>query len=63
MARDARHKQIHINLYDDHVEDYEVVRQATGIMNDNDLVRYLFRQAAISARRQLALPMQARAEA
>ena len=39
-------KTMHINLYDDQVDDYQLVREQTGITNDNDLVRFLFRQAA-----------------
>jgi len=35
-------KTMHINLYDERVEDYQVVKDFYGIENDNDLVRYLF---------------------
>jgi len=41
-----KRKTMHINLYDDQVADYELVRANTAIQNDNDLVRYLFRQEA-----------------
>lgn len=39
-------KAMHINLTGSQIEDYKVVRRYTGITNDNDLVRYLLRQAA-----------------
>ena len=48
----TEHKVMHINLYDDQVKDYKTVRHATGITNDNDLVRFLFRRMAL----QLAAP-------
>jgi len=48
-----RRKTMHINLYGDHVEDYDMVRMATGITNDNDLVRYLFRQYANDIRKYI----------
>lgn len=44
------HKTMHINLYDDQVDDYQVVRDATGITNDNDLIRHLLREKARSIR-------------
>ena len=47
---DERRKQIHVNLIDDQVADYEVVQAVTGITNDNDLIRHLFRTAASKAR-------------
>lgn len=45
-------KQIHIHLRDDQIADYETVREATGITNDNDLVRHLFREKARAIRRE-----------
>jgi len=45
-------KQIHIHLRDDQIRDYETVREATGITNDNDLVRHLFREKARAIRRE-----------
>jgi len=47
---DERRKQIHINLVGDQIDDYEIVQAVTGITNDNDLVRHLFRMAASRAR-------------
>lgn len=47
---DERIKAMHINLRGDQVTDYEVVREYLGITNDNDLVRYLFRQKAHEVR-------------
>jgi len=35
-------KTMHINLYDERVADYQVVKDFYGIENDNDLVRFLF---------------------
>ena len=51
---EQRKKAMHINLYGEQVDDYEACCRYTGITNDNDLVRFLFRQMA----RQIAeLPM------
>ena len=44
-------KQIHINLCGEQIADYQLVRQETGITNDSDLVRFLFRQEANRIRR------------
>ena len=46
MPEFSKRKTMHINLYDDQIRDYEVVRRDTAITNDNDLVRHLFRRAA-----------------
>jgi hypothetical protein len=54
MTDEKRKKTMHINLTGDQVDDYELCRTYTGIMNDNDLVRFLFRQAA---RQAATLPM------
>jgi len=43
---EERRRQLHINLFGEQVDDYELVRQWTGITNDNDLVRHLLRQKA-----------------
>jgi len=43
-------KVMHINLHGTQVDDYELMRFETGITNDNDLVRHLFRKAANEAR-------------
>jgi len=45
-------KVMHINLHDDQVDDYLVVREATGITNDNDLIRHLLRIKARELRFQ-----------
>lgn len=47
---EERRKQFHIVLSGEQVEDYELVRRFTGIMNDNDLVRHLLRQKALELR-------------
>jgi len=48
-------KSMHINLIgDDQLDDYDVVCWATGITNDNDIVRYLFRTKANEIRAQLS---------
>jgi len=49
-------KQIHLYLRGDQVDDYEVVKQSTGISNDSDLVRYLFRQEANRVRAKQTPP-------
>ena len=47
-------KQIHINLWtDEQVADYEYARETTGITNDNDLVRFLFRRFRLQGERVL----------
>jgi len=48
-------KTMHINLYDDQIDDYQVVREATGITNDNDLVRHLLREKARALRAETRL--------
>lgn len=45
-------KAMHINLTGNQIDDYEVVKQHLGITNDNDLVRFLFRQKAHEIRDQ-----------
>jgi hypothetical protein len=45
MGRDRR-KAMHINLTGSQIDDYELVKEHTGITNDNDLMRYLLRQKA-----------------
>lgn len=37
---------MHINLYDEQVDQYEQVKTFYGIGNDNDLVRFLFSMEA-----------------
>ena len=45
------HKQIHLNLHDEQLEDYQFARQETGITNDNDLLRHLLRQFRLEKQR------------
>lgn len=51
MAGSGKRKAMHINLSGAQVADYKLVKEYTGITNDNDLVRYLFRQRANEIRR------------
>ena len=50
MEGNGGKKTMHINLYGQQVEDYETARRETGIQNDNDLVRFLFRRFANEVR-------------
>lgn len=51
---EKKKKTMHINLYGQRVRDYEEVREFYGIMNDNDLVRFLFASAANRIRDKVA---------
>lgn len=46
MSEDRERLQLHINLWHDQVQEYELVQEYLGIQNHNDLVRYLVRQEA-----------------
>lgn len=50
-------KQVHLNLRGEQVKELQLLRDYTGITNDNDLFRYLLRQAVrelpIDARKAL----------
>jgi len=45
MTQQTR-KQIHLNLYGDQVDDFDLVQQSLGIADYNNTLRYLIRQAA-----------------
>ena len=49
-------KQVHLNLHGEQVKDLEMLHKFTGIANDNDLFRFLLRQAV------RALPSDVRAQ-
>jgi len=44
-------KAMHINLHGDQITDYQYAREMTGITNDNDLVRFLFRRFKLQGER------------
>jgi len=46
-------KAMHINLHGEQITDYQFARDTTGITNDNDLVRFLFRRFRLQGERQM----------
>jgi len=55
-------KQIHLNLYDEQIRDFEYALHATGITNANDLFRHLLRQFRLDSQQSARILVDAPGE-